>query len=81
MLLPCSVGTPLASGHNPGEAAARRRDAASVDAALTAPNTWGYLIAGHGLYAWGKDISEARRHLDAFEFMLGCELEMRRLRG
>lgn len=52
---------------------------ASVDAKLTQPNTWGYLIAGHGLYAWGRDISEARRHLDAFEFLLGCELEMRRL--
>ncbi|HOV96070.1 MAG TPA: methylthioribulose 1-phosphate dehydratase [Thermomonas sp.] len=52
---------------------------ASVDAVLTQPNQWGYLIAGHGLYAWGRDISEARRHLDAFEFMLGCELEMRRL--
>lgn len=54
---------------------------ASVDAALTEPNTWGYLIAGHGLYAWGRDISEARRHLDAFEFMLDCELQLRRLRG
>lgn len=54
---------------------------ASVDAVLTAPNTWGYLIAGHGLYAWGRDIAEARRHLDAFEFLLGCELEMRRLRS
>ena len=54
---------------------------ASIDGALDAPNTWGYLIAGHGLYAWGSDISEARRHLDAFEFMLGCELEMRRLRA
>ena len=54
---------------------------ASVDDVLDTPNTWGYLIAGHGLYAWGRDISEARRHLDAFEFMLGCELEMRRLRA
>jgi methylthioribulose-1-phosphate dehydratase len=54
---------------------------ASVDAALDAANNWGYLIAGHGLYAWGRDIAEARRHLDAFEFMLGCELEMRRLRN
>lgn len=53
---------------------------ASVDAVLQTPNTWGYLIAGHGLYAWGADIAEARRHLDAFEFLLGCELEMRRLR-
>ena len=52
---------------------------ASVDQALAAPNSWGYLIAGHGLYAWGRDISEARRHLDAFEFMLGCELELRRM--
>ena len=50
-----------------------------VDAVLTQPNTWGYLIAGHGLYAWGRDIAEARRHLDAFEFMLGCELELRRM--
>lgn len=53
---------------------------ASVDAVLDGANPWGYLIAGHGLYAWGADISEARRHLDAFEFLLGCELEMRRLR-
>ena len=51
----------------------------SVDAVLDVANNWGYLIAGHGLYAWGRDISEARRHLDAFEFMLGCELELRRL--
>ena len=54
---------------------------ASVDDALEKADNWGYLIAGHGLYAWGRDIAEARRHLDAFEFMLGCELEMRRLRN
>lgn len=53
----------------------------SVDAVLAEAATWGYLIAGHGLYAWGRDITEARRHLDAFEFMLSCELELRRLRG
>lgn len=35
---------------------------------------WGYLIAGHGLYAWGRDIDEARRHLDAFEFLLTAEM-------
>jgi len=40
---------------------------------------WGYLIDGHGLYAWGRDMPEARRHLEAFEFLLGCELELRRL--
>lgn len=35
---------------------------------------WGYLIAGHGLYTWGRDLAEARRHLDAFEFLLNAEL-------
>jgi len=38
---------------------------------------WGYLIEGHGLYAWGRNMSEARRHLEAFEFLLACELDMR----
>lgn len=53
--------------------------AAQVDVLLDAGSLWGYLIDGHGLYAWGKDMSEARRHLDAFEFLLSCELEMRKL--
>ena len=39
----------------------------------------GYLIDGHGIYTWGADMLEARRHLDAFEFLLTCELEMRKL--
>ena len=41
---------------------------------------WGYLIEGHGMYAWGRDMAEARRHLEAFEFLINCELEMRKLR-
>ena len=53
--------------------------AARVDAALDAGPLWGYLIDGHGLYAWGRDMAEARRHLDAFEFLLDCELDLRRL--
>ncbi|ALN90930.1 MULTISPECIES: methylthioribulose 1-phosphate dehydratase [Lysobacter] len=53
--------------------------AAQVDATLDRQAMWGYLIDGHGLYAWGRDMPEARRHLEAFEFLLGCELELRRL--
>ncbi|HSR65139.1 MAG TPA: methylthioribulose 1-phosphate dehydratase [Xanthomonadaceae bacterium] len=53
--------------------------AAQVDALLDNQPMWGYLIDGHGLYAWGRDMAEARRHLDAFEFLLGCELELRKL--
>lgn len=39
-----------------------------------------YLLAGHGLYAWGNTMDEARRHLEGVEFLLSCELEERRLR-
>ena len=41
----------------------------------------GYLIDGHGIYTWGKDMQETRRHLEAFEFLLACELDLKRLRG
>ena len=54
--------------------------AAQVDALLDQDCMWGYLIDGHGLYAWGSDMAEARRHLEAFEFLLGCELDLRNLR-
>jgi methylthioribulose-1-phosphate dehydratase len=53
--------------------------ARQVEALLDTGPLSGYLIAGHGLYAWGRDLAEARRHLEAFEFMLACELELRRL--
>lgn len=53
--------------------------AGQVEALLDRQPMWGYLIDGHGLYAWGRDMGEARRHLEAFEFLLGCELELRRL--
>lgn len=44
------------------------------------PMTHGYLIDGHGIYTWGRDMAEARRHLEAFEFLLDCELRMRTLK-
>ncbi len=40
---------------------------------------YGYLIDGHGIYTWGRDMTEAERHIEAFEFLLGCELDLRRL--
>jgi methylthioribulose-1-phosphate dehydratase len=55
--------------------------AAKVERLTYAGPLWGYLIDGHGLYAWGRDMPEARRHLEAFEFLLACELDLRRLRA
>ena len=53
--------------------------AAQVDALLDRQPLWGYLIDGHGLYAWGRTMAEARRHLEAFEFLFASELELRKL--
>ncbi len=39
-----------------------------------------YLIDGHGIYTWGRDMAETQRHLEALEFLLGCELDLRKLR-
>lgn len=30
----------------------------------------GFLIRRHGLYTWGKDLSEAKRHVEILEFLL-----------
>jgi methylthioribulose-1-phosphate dehydratase len=50
-----------------------------VETLLDRQPMWGYLIDGHGLYAWGRTMAEARRHLEAFEFLFACELDLRRL--
>ena len=36
-----------------------------------------YLIAGHGLYAWGSNVAQARHRVEALEFMFECELHSR----
>jgi len=33
------------------------------------PAIHGFLLGRHGLYTWGKDISEARRHVEILEFL------------
>ncbi|MGQ9866475.1 MAG: methylthioribulose 1-phosphate dehydratase [Pseudanabaenaceae cyanobacterium] len=34
---------------------------------------WGFLLAGHGLYAWGATVFEARRHVEVWEFLLSVQ--------
>jgi methylthioribulose-1-phosphate dehydratase len=54
--------------------------AARVEERLAAaPGLVGYLIGGHGMYAWGRTLDDARRHVEALDFLLSCELETRRL--
>lgn len=39
----------------------------------------GFLIAGHGLYTWAKDIPTAKRHIETYEFLFECLHAMRRI--
>lgn len=57
--------------------------AAEVQARLdeAAAPCFGYLIRGHGTYVWGRDLAEARRHLDALEFLFECELRRTQASG
>ncbi|MBI1247135.1 methylthioribulose 1-phosphate dehydratase [bacterium] len=33
------------------------------------PPIHGFLIRNHGLYTWGEDLAEARRHIEIYEFL------------
>ncbi|KAG4065048.1 hypothetical protein HA402_006794 [Bradysia odoriphaga] len=37
------------------------------------PLQYGFLVRGHGLYCWGKQVEEARRHLEGLEFLFQCD--------
>jgi len=41
------------------------------------PLRYGFLLRGHGLTCWGKDVNDARRHLEGLEFLFQCELQRR----
>ncbi|CAI0950865.1 Methylthioribulose-1-phosphate dehydratase [Serratia entomophila] len=47
--------------------------------AETTPLRYGFLVRGHGLYCWGRQVAEARRHLEGLEFLFQCELQRRLL--
>lgn len=45
------------------------------------PTAHGFLLNKHGLYSWGKDLREAKRHIEILEFLLetlGRTLELRK---
>lgn len=45
--------------------------AGSVDETLKQhPSAHGFLLRRHGLYTWGKNIAEAKRHVEILEFLL-----------
>ena len=52
----------------------------SLSAAIEAwPKAHGVLVRRHGLYVWGKDWREAKRHAECYDYLFEAALEMRRL--
>jgi len=43
------------------------------------PNTYGFLIRGHGLYTWGRDMNEAKIRIEAFEHLFEAELKIKQI--
>ena len=41
----------------------------------------GFLLRGHGLYTWGEDLAQARRHVEILEFLLETTGRMQMLVG
>ncbi|MFT8676531.1 MAG: methylthioribulose 1-phosphate dehydratase [Acetobacter sp.] len=39
----------------------------------------GYIIRGHGVYVWGRDMAQALARLEGLEFLLACLLQRRTL--
>lgn len=46
------------------------RLASSIEEMLKNSNRHGFLLRRHGLYAWGDDLAEAKRHVEILEFLL-----------
>lgn len=56
--------------------------ARSVEATLKEhPAAHGFLLLRHGLYTWGADLAEARRHVEILEFLLEAAGRARSLRN
>ncbi len=71
-----SITIPIFENDQNTTALAQRVREAWADGNFGVP---GFLIKGHGLYAWGNDLSEAQRHTEGFEFLFDCALQERRV--
>lgn len=40
-----------------------------VQEAISKEHVYGFILRGHGLYAWGSTVKEAKRHLEVFEYI------------
>ena len=63
----------FANTQDMAELAERIRAAfAPLDWTTARPPCHGFLLSRHGLYTWGRDLAEARRHIEIHEFLFEC---------
>jgi ribulose-5-phosphate 4-epimerase/fuculose-1-phosphate aldolase len=43
------------------------------------PKAHAVLVRRHGMYVWGEDWREAKRHAECYDYLLDIAVEMRRL--
>jgi methylthioribulose-1-phosphate dehydratase len=56
--------------------------AEEMNATLTRlPKAHGVLLRGHGLYTWGQNLQEAKRHVEILEFLLEAVGRTRMMNG
>lgn len=54
--------------------------AAKIDWLVASRDLHAYLIRGHGLYGWGRDMDEAQRVIEGVEWMIAAELAEKEFR-
>ncbi len=74
------IETPVFNNDQDVEALAARVAVRLAEPARDAIRAPGYVLAGHGLYAWGRDARDAWRHLEALETLFQQILSMRSYR-
>ncbi|HLF59030.1 MAG TPA: methylthioribulose 1-phosphate dehydratase [Alphaproteobacteria bacterium] len=75
-----AIEIPVFGNDQDTTALAARVESVLFEEILDTTRAPGYLLAGHGLYAWGETPADAGRHLEAFDGLFALELEMMRMK-
>ena len=42
----------------------------------TSTSAWAYIIDGHGMYTWGRNMADTLRHVEALDYLFATELRL-----
>lgn len=72
-----TVRIPVIANHQDMAVEAARFDDVYVDPTPDVPEVPAIIVAGHGMYAWGKTAEAARHHLEITEWLLRFQVGLR----